>query len=819
MTKKQTKGTTEKVTEKQETQSLLEKTQHLLQQKWFTPVLFLLISMIYFAPYLNLNKIIMGSDDGPRGWHTIGNHGHGLESFMDKWSPLNGGTPMMERRFGRFVNPAHIFHHFLPKYKARTLEYIFWTFIAGYLLFLFLQTLGVSKGVSYICGIAYMLAPSFQSYIWGGHFARMEVIALMPGLMFFTERMLQKVNLLNLIGLPAIIALCVYSEHLQLAYFAFIGMGFYFAIRMLYMVIKKEITLHEGTMRTAVFAGAIVIGCMLTSMNIFPSMHNTNVTSKRAGGVDYEYAASFGLHPEELFSLFEPDFIGWKEFYWGQNSLKFNNEYFGVIFLLLAIMLFVLRKRGFKEYLFAGFFIFAALFTLGAHTPVHKIFYHLLPGMKAFRAPSFMYVWFVFAGFALAAYALDELLDYKWEDDPVRNKRLLIFGGIICGLALLYMIASGPFSNFWYNSIYPAALREQRKFNALTHNLGNIKLGGVLILLFIASFFTILYLKVKGIINYNLFITLFLIIICIDLIRISRPFLTKCIKPKNYFTRQEKAEQSIERYLHQKDKSDYRVHAMLGDMKMYIPDLELTYIFDDFINKQYHDIVQIIQSSAYALQQPQYANNFSLHNRFINALSVLNTKYLLAASPLRVAGLREVINSGGLRIYENTKVFPRFYLANNILQERDAKEALIKRIEGSDFGFTTVVVDEEQWDDRSVSAAGDSAIINSVRVKNYDTRAGHTVLDVTSDRKQLLVIAENYNAGWTATVNKKPSEIIPVNYYAKGVIVPKGNSRVELVFDSPKAILWRKVTLVSFIMFLVLSLFIGFLYFRKLGKS
>ncbi len=819
MTKKQTKSKPAPVPVKQDSQSLLVTLQNILQRKWFPPVLFLVLASFYFTPYLGLNKIILGTDDGPRGWHTIGNHGHGYTSFIDKWSPLNGGTPMMERRFGRFINPTHVFHLIMPKYKARTLEYLFWTFVAGLFMFLFLQALGVSKEVSYICGIAYMFAPSFQSYIFGGHFARMEVIALMPGLMFFTERMLHEVNLLNLIGLPIIIALCVYSEHLQLAYFAFLGMGFYYAIRMLYMVIKEKLPLVEGTRRTAIFTAALVLGCLLTAMNIFPSMHHTNVTSKRAGGVDYEYASSFGLHPEEIFSLFEPDFIGWYENYWGQNSLKLNNEYFGIVFMLLAIMLFVLRKRGFKEYLLAFFFIFAVLFTLGAHTPVHKIFYYILPGMKAFRAPSFMYVWFVLSGFVMTAWTLDELLKYTWEEDPVRNKRLLIFGGIICGLALLYMIASGPFANFWYNTLYPEELRKPRKYNALTHNLSNIKLGGFLIFLFIVSFFTILYLKVKGIISKRFFIALFLVIICIDLIRVSRPFLTKAIKPKNYFTRQEKVEQSIERYLHQKDKSYYRVHAMLGDMKMYIPDLELTYIFDDFINKRYHDIVQIVQSSAYALQKPQYASNLSLHNRFINALSVLNTKYLLTLSPLKIAGLREVINSGGLRIYENSNVFPRFYLAHDILPETDTREAILKLIDGTVLNATTAVVDKEYWGDKTLQATKDTTVTNNISVKTYDTRVGHAILDVTSNCEQLLVIAENYNAGWTATVNENPTEIIPVNYYAKGVIVPQGKSRVELVFNSPKAAFWRKVTMISFFIFLLLSLCIGVMYFRKSKKQ
>lgn len=801
---------------KETQKDLHEKITKYLSRKWIPSLLFLVLALLYFSPYLSLNKIIMGTDDGPRGWHTIGNHGHALESFLDKWSPLNGGSAMMERRFGRFVNPAHFFHTFLPKYKARTLEYIFWTFIAGFLMFLFLRTLGISPLVSYLCAIAFMFAPAFQSYIFGGHFARMQVIALMPGVMFFTERMLKKASLVDIVGLPVMIALCVYSEHLQLAYFTFVGMAFYFAIRMIHMVfIKKEIVLPEGIKRTTFFAIAIIIGCLLTTMNIFPSMHHTNVTSKRAGGVDYEYASSWSLHPEEIFSLAEPDFVGCIKTYWGQNAIKLNSEYFGVIFLILAILLFVLRKQTFKKYLFAGFFLFAVFFSLGAHTPVHLIFYHLLPGMKAFRGPSFMYVWFFLSGITLAVYALDQLLAFQWKENPAVSKRLLIFACIITGLVFIYLIASEAFANFWYGSFYPAELQNENKLNALTYNFKNAKLGAFLIFLFVAAFFLIAYLKAKGTINTTFFLALLLAITLIDLIRISRPFLTQAIKPKNYFARQEKVESSIERYLKQLDKSEYRVHSMLGDDKMYIPGLDMTYIFDDFINKRYHEIIQVLRSASYGIMQSQYSGNTALQNRFRNALSLLNTKYVLTLSQLNVLGIQEVINSGGLRIYKNPYCFPRFYLANDLVAESDPRQAVVKMIDTPLFRQNTIVVDKNIWGNKKLNSSVDSSITDMINIIEYDTRKGNAVVKVESNREQFLVVSENYNTGWKAFVNEAPAEIIPVNYIAKGVVVPKGKSKVEFVYNSPTAEFWRKVTAVSAILFLIFALYVGFVQFKN----
>ncbi len=817
MTKNDTsKKDSEKKDVKEQSSTKTSMIKKLSNKKWFFPFLFLICAMIFYLPALGLNKIIMGTDDGPRGWHTKNNYGHALESFSDKWSPLNGGTAMMERRYGRFINPTHLFHMVLPKYQARVFEYLFWTFIAGYFTFLLLNLLGISKGVSSVCALGYMLSPAFLSYIYGGHFARMEVIALLPALMFFTERILAKVSLLDLIGLPITMALAVYSDHLQLAFFAFLGMGIYFACRMIWMVfIAKELQLLEGTKRTSFFAISLVIGALLTAMSIFPSMHHTNVTSKRAGGVDYDYAASFALHPEEMFNLYQPDFIGWREFYWGQNPLKLNNEYFGVCFLLLAIMLFLFRKQGFKQYLFAGFFMLAILFSLGAHTPIHKIAYHLIPGIKSFRGPSMMYIWFFLTGIILAGYALDQFFNLTWDKQSPTCKRLYIFAGIVAGFSLIYLFASESFCTFWYNSLFPVEMQNQNKLDALQRNFKHIKTGALLIFLFVSTFFTISYLKLSGKISKQTFLTILIIIISIDLLRLSYPFLTKALKPANYFKRQEEVELSIEKFLRNRDKSIFRVHHLMGDMKMYIPGLEMTYIFDDFTNQRYNDIIERLRPTAYALSQPQYANNPTLHNSFRNILSLLNAKYIISLSKLPITGLSEMINSGGLRIYKNERVFPRFYLVNEFTKESNTGEALFKNLDSYLFSQNNVIVDKEEWQNRTLESSVDSAITNKVIVKQYDPRNGNHILSVTSNSEQILVVSENHTNGWTASLNGKQTDIFSVNHYAKGIVVPKGTSSVEFTYNSIIAQRWRKVTLLCSILFLLFAIYVGFVQFRQ----
>jgi len=773
----------------------------ILGAKWFPIAVIALVAIAYFLPYLNFNSVLLGSDDGPRGWHTYGDFGHGPKSFADRWAPLNGGTAMMEQRFGSFISPMYPLHLILPKYAQRVIEYIFWMFAAGLLMFGYLRQVAVSRSVSLVAAIAFMLAPAFLSNVFTGHYVKMEVIALLPGIMLLTERMLRKVSLVDLVALPALLALDVYSRHLQLAFFTFLGVGIYFAARMTYSFVRKETPLPEALKRTGMFAAAWVIFTLITSMNTFPSVHHADTISKRAGGVDYEYASSFALNPEEIVSFVEPDFLGWYDKYWGRNALKLNSEYFGGLIVLLAIMLFVMRKQSFDRVLLGLFCVGALLFALGEHTPFHRIVYSLVPGIKSFRAPSMMYIWFYFPAMVLAAYALHEILHIDWSKSPAMRKRVQIFALVTTGLSLVYAFGAGAFAQWWFSSIMPPAMQDQQHSQILTAALPSIKTGGFLVFLMVAGFLAALHFAVGGKLSRTVFLAIVLGILTVDLVRISLPFVTKCVQPKNFFVRQEKAEESIGAYLHRLDSGIYRVHNLLPLQKFYIRDIDLTYIFDDFTDQQYNSIIQDLQQLSYAMGRPEYASNPGIQRRFRNMLSFLDARYILSPTDMQVPGLEKVVGSGGLVIYKNPQAFARVHLSSKVIPADSAERAVKETFDRDTFVSDFAIVDARTWGSRQLDTLRDNSINDTVAVKLFDSRMGRIIADVSSSREQMLVVDENYVPGWTATLNGKPADVLPVNYAWKGVVVPRGKSTVEFVYDSPIAEKWRRVTLISGILF------------------
>ncbi|NIP60974.1 MAG: hypothetical protein GWM92_21130, partial [Gemmatimonadetes bacterium] len=125
------------------------------------------------------------------------------------------------------------------------------------------------------------------------------------------------------------------------------------------------------------------------------------------------------LHPEEIVSLVVPEFVGsdvaeegWAgNTYWGRNPFKLNHEYAGLVVLVLAALSFLGAPRRGLRWFLAGLGAVALLHALGAHTPVWRLLYEVVPGVRLFRAPSMAAFLFGFAAVTLMAFGVDRGLE------------------------------------------------------------------------------------------------------------------------------------------------------------------------------------------------------------------------------------------------------------------------------------------------------------------------------------------------------------------------------------------------------------------------
>nr|HID58608.1 hypothetical protein [Desulfobacterales bacterium] len=761
----------------------------IIDSRWFPPLLLLALTFIYFGTFLISDVAILGTDHDPRVFfHKASAKDLAYCIHPPNWSRNLGGMAVSDRRVGERYFPLIVFRYLMPFYKSLGWYYILITFGAGFFMFLYLRSLKVRREFALLIGICYMFAPTFLSFTFAGHYAKMEVIALTPLLFLAVEKGMETRKLGYFLLLSGAAALAIYTDHLQMAYFAFWGTGFY-ALFKLWETFKRERKAGNVFKRGMMFTLAFALGVGIGAMNLFPPYLHTTTVSKRAGGTSPEYAASWALHPEEMGSLIVPEFGNHLKYYWGRNFFKLNSEYMGIIPLLLAIIALFGVKKSPHFWFFLFLFSFATLFSLGPHTPLHKLFYLYVPGVKSLRAPGMIAFLFLLATSGMAASGLERLASMKGGRESSKAIKAIILVGVV-GIAgaLVISIVPRSFFKLWTTVLYSDITAQ--KWRTLTANLPNVRKGLLLFCLFLPASLALVYARLKAKINDLHLLLLTIPLVLIDTWRVDKQFLNY-VDPHLY-RRNLRAEEKLADFF-RKDSADFRVLALFGDSRFRLKGVNMVVYFDDFMNKRYYEITR-----------PQNLNSF-------NIINLLNAKYLIFKERLQIPPLEGVYAQDGFFVYKNPRAYPYFYLVGKYVVEQDPQEVLRKLKDPTFDSERTVVLEEEpgvELEGLSIESVSGERIEKLV----YDDTSGYIKLKVSCGGRRFLVVSENYNPNWSAYVDGKKTKIFRANYVWKGVFLEPGEHIVEFKYFSKIASACRWASFASLFVFgaaVVLILTIG----------
>jgi hypothetical protein len=170
--------------------------------------------------------------------------------------------------------------------------------------------------------------------------------------------------------------------------------------------------------------------------------------------------------------------------------------------------------------------------------------------------------------------------------------------------------------------------------------------------------------------------------------------------------------------------------------------------------------------------------NYPLEKLASPIVDLLNIRYIIAAGAgvAHVAALpkfRHIASLPGHELFENTQVFPRFFLVHqaravsSIEQARDL--ILAHKI---DLRQTAIV-------DQPLDLAPDGAP-GDVKTVHYEPNS--IDLSTQAARASLLVLSETNYPGWKAWLDDQPTPIYPTDIALRGVLVPAGAHRVRMEF-------------------------------------
>jgi hypothetical protein len=178
------------------------------------------------------------------------------------------------------------------------------------------------------------------------------------------------------------------------------------------------------------------------------------------------------------------------EFFHTDGSM--SNAYFGlfVFIFMLAGMLFTKDKRVRIPFFIALFFL---LLSLGMQTPIHYLFYKLVPGFNLFRHPSIFRVYAIFFFIISAAYSIQSYLDAEKKQEDI--KRILKISLLF--FALVVVVAAYK-TNYTLMDDYWRALLDLKEKSPLNLS-GHILVQGIIqVILLSAAYFYVKKGKLNG---------------------------------------------------------------------------------------------------------------------------------------------------------------------------------------------------------------------------------------------------------------------------------------------------------------------------------
>jgi hypothetical protein len=595
----------------------------------------------------------------------------------------------------------------------------------------------------------------------------MYVTALFPAALWLLISALSRRSWIRFLWLGVVAGLMVVA-HPQLAYYAYLALAAY-ALGSLWT------RRHEGgAMLANSLAGgmvAVVTAIGVAAVVLLPMYRYLREDSPRAGpGRGFEYSASWSLHAEEALSFFIPEFSGTDvqaETYWGKNPFKHNSEYGGALVFILGIAAVAGLKGDTRRWGFAAMVALALLYALGAGTPVFRLLYSIVPGLKNFRAPS-LASFIAIAGLTILA-AL--LLNRTLATGDARARRVMsrafLIGAAAALLVAVMTLGAGQGLYDTWRSLF-GTVEVGDRAAAFAANQMRITGSALLVALMCALGWGSLSLWAKGTLHARHVVMILTAVTALDLLRVDSRYI-QVVSYGDFFPPDPGIEALRDRLA-----SGERVLSVGG---VYPEGFLATYgvpeVFGYHGNqlRWYNALTRfdIRQAARTAADLEQY------WLAFLNsgALRALAARYVLLPGQVELPGYRLLGADQRVAVYANEGAAPGVAVVPEVQVEPDSARRITLLWSPTFDPSKTALVEQP------VQALGQAGGTGTATIEGNgeDTLA----VRARASGPALLTISRTYHPSWTAEIDGVPAPVIRANHALMAVpLTRSGDHRVVL---------------------------------------
>ena len=772
---------------------------------WLPATLFVGLTLLLFREFVFSDQMLFGGDTIGLGYVARAFYADVLTGLgtVPRWAPMIlGGTPFIEALASgdSLYPPSVLLLMVMDPYRALGWKLVIHVAVAGFFMFGWVRAIGASRPAALLGATAYMVAPYFVSLVYPGHDGKIFVTALAPLLFWAVERHFSRPKLETVTAIALVVGLVLYTTHFQMAYFLFGAVGMYATYRTIELwqsaepAAEEEATSHRKVRPAAshfgLFLAAAVMGAGIAAVQFVPAVdyvtqysRRVRTTGEAATESGVAWSSSWSLHPEDVAALVIPEFSGnnsggadWSQgTYWGRNFTKDNHESAGLVILLLAAVSFVGGARRGLRFFFAGLGILALLFGLGAHTPVWRIFYEVVPGIRLFRAPGQVMFLFAFGASTLGALGLDRILDLaRTEDREGWSRVMKVLGAAGGGLALLALLASsGILTSVWTSTVYSSV--SAQRLQLLESLQPFIARGAGIAFLLGLSTAGVVWASRAGYLAPAGVVAALVLLVAVDELRVSNGFVQvidfeQWAAPDGY----------TQAVLQRETGSDepYRMLSFRQagqDVRPALHGIELAAGHHPNDLSRYRELIGMVGSGL-----PQNLFDADIR-RLLNVRYILWTDYAFDGQafpgpPESIIARSQLPDGSAYETMHLEADLPRARLVGASVVKSDADA--VPYILSEAFDPDAEVVLAEPSPIALDGAPADGTVRWTERSPN------RLALDVTTARPALLVIADNWFPAWQATVDGEAAPVMRAYHTLRAVPVPAGAHTVEMVYES-----------------------------------
>jgi hypothetical protein len=520
--------------------------------------------------------------------------------------------------------------------------------------------------------------------------------------------------------------------------------------------------------------GAVGVGVALSAIQALPFLSYIPFSPRGVGGGSsgWDYAVSYSMPPEELFTTVLPQFNGILESYWGRNFFKLHTEYLGVPVVALAALGLGNRSRTSLIRALGAIAILFLLIALGGHTPFYTLWYEVMPMMKKVRAPGMAFFMVALPVTVFAAFGAERLLRRE-----VSLKAVAITMGVLAAIGVLGAVGV-------LESV-ATLLASAEQGPKVTANAAELRMGALRLLLFVALGAAVFVGILKGRLRGPAAAAALGIVVVLDLWSIDRKFFDYQPPASELF-----ADDDITARLRREPKP-FRVL----DAGVYPGSVLMAYSVQSVLG--YHgNELRFYDDLLGGKNVWSNLGNPNLHD-------LLSVRYLILPDPQQVPGFHAVSGHTATRHGPGGFLYQRDTLPEYVRIVPDAaklpEDQVVPTVIDPRFPVHDVVLLPDTASVSPEPIRSGNRDTTSVRASLTEWRPGSMRIALTGSdtRPRYLLVSETWYKNWQAKVDGTPAPVHRGNHALMTIVIPPGAREVALDFRSPEYARGKVISLLA----------------------